>query len=727
MKKFFLALAVGAASALVFVSCNSANESMASVDTKQEITVLPRLENAAALPATDYVAVSMTVEGQATIKDSVLYSKGEIKLPKIAKGKKFTLSIAGFKAIRTETEWTWAADTTGNTSNLTDSSILVVNLVPKTAPAAPSLTAGTTIPSRITTTQYKVALATPAAGESYYYTTDGTVPAPTNSAAKLLDATVSAAIIVNRPADTTNPVKLQVASFKTIPGLGYWGSSVKQIDLKFGGEASAVKHDSTLASITVNGTNVIFTKTQTVIQADSLDTTATGAIVAAVATDAAAIVTIKPSATVTFGALDTALVQIEVDNAGSLLNYTLRIPRKHKHTAVVIPVEDTTLSGLTVTPAGGTPVALTPAFSKGQLTYTATVDAAVTSATVVGTPTTAGLEVTYLTGRTSGTVTLATDSVVKVTVTNSRANSLTYTVAIKHKAVGPVPTAHDTTLKSLTINGKLHSAPVPTTLLDTVESDVASATVVAVPNDLTDTVYYSTTGLSYAKTAPALTFTSGKSSTYFVRVKNSNGNKLDYAISVFCKAGAVVVPSTDTLLSALTTDRGALSPTFDALTQAYSDTIDDTVTAVTLKGTPNATGATVAYNGNISGKISVSTYTAGQTRNVAVKVTNGTESLTYMVALIKRKAGGGGTGGGSTLDLTGTETFLLEQGKSYTVNNTCSSGNVAFTKVWDATDLGAINVTVDGTAVTGSYYASSAAGATFTLVSTLGNTTLKCQ
>jgi len=725
MKKFVLSLAVGVASALVFVSCNSANESMASVDTKREITILPRIENAEALPTSQYVKVSMSVDGQATFTDSALFSKNELKLPNVARGKAFTLSVAGYNAGHAATEWVWATSTSGNTGNLTDSTVLVANLTQTTAPVTPVLKSSTSIPARITTSSQAVALASPAANETYWYTLDGSIPTPTNPSGKALDASVSATITVSRPADTTNPVTLKVAAYKTIPGLGYWASSVKQIDLKFGGAASAVKHDSTLASITINGANVVFTKTQTVIQADSLDTTVTSAVVAAVPTDAAAIVTIKPSATVTFGTVDTAVVQINVDNSGSLLSYTLRIPRKHKHSAVVT-VEDTTLSALTVTPAGGTAVALTPTFSKGQLTYTATVDAAVTTVTVAGTPTTAGLDVTYLNGKASGTVTLATDSVVKVTVTNSHANSLTYTVTIKHKTVGPVATAHDTTLKSLSINGKVIATPIPNPVLDTVESSVTSAAFVAVANDATDTLYYSANGSSYFKTVQPKTLVDGVN-TYFIRVVNVNGNKLDYNISVYRKAGTVVVP-TDTLLSDLTTDQGTLLPVFSSLIQSYTDTIDDTVTAVTLKGTPNATGATVTYNGSLSGVISMASYTAGQTRTVAIKVTNGTASLTYTVTITKKKTGGGGGGTGTTLDLSGTSTFALVQGTTYTVTNSCSNnGAIAFTKVWDATDQGAINVTVDGTAVTGSYYASSSAGSTFTLVSTLGGTTLKCQ
>lgn len=724
MKQLFLALAVSAASALVFVSCNSANESMASVETKREITILPRF--AEAPPTSQYVKVSMTVDGQATFQDSVLFSKNEIKLPNVARGKAFTLSVAGYNAGHSATEWVWATSTSGNTGNLTDSTILIANLAMAATPVTPVLKSSTSIPARITTSSQAVALATPAANETYWYTLDGSIPTPTNGAAKALDATVSATITVSRPADTTNPVVLKVAAYKTIPGLGYWASTVKQFDLKFGGAASAVKHDSTLASITINGSNVVFTKTQTVIQADSLDTTVISAVVAAVPTDAAAIVSIKPSATVTFGTVDTAVVQIEVNNSGSLLLYTLRIPRKHKRTAVV-SVEDTTLSSITVTPAGGTPVALTPSFDKGVLSYTATVETNVTAATVVGTPTKAGVEVTYLNGKASGAVTLATDSVVKITVTNSYAHSLSYTVTIKHKPAGVVTVPHDTTLKSLTINAKEYKAPVPNPVLDTVETDVASAVFAAVANDLTDTVYYSVNGTTFSKTATSLALTSGKANLYYIRVVNTNGNKLDYSISVFRK-GTVVAPSTDTLLSELTTTPGTLSPAFSSLIQAYTDTIDDTVSAVTLKGTPRATsGASVSYNANASGTIDVSLKKAGETRNVNVTVTNGTETLIYTVAIVKRKTGGGGTGTGSTLDLSGTETFPLEQGKSYTVNNTCSNGSIAFTKVWDATDLGAINVTVDGTAVTGSYYASTSAGATFTLISTLGGTTLKCQ
>ncbi|MEN9354960.1 MAG: hypothetical protein RL318_2285 [Fibrobacterota bacterium] len=728
MKKFLHTLAIGAASALVFASCNSTTSAptQSQENAQASVTILPRLNSTQAFAPVGVVAVSMIIDGKDTLRDSALFNNGKLTFPKVPKGKSFTLAIAGYNYPRVEGQWVWAADTVGNTGSLKDSSIVVVDLTPKAAPAAPSQTNAASQPALITGNSFNVKLATPAAGQTIWYTTDGSVPTPTNGS--WFNPEVNPFVTVNRPADTTKPVKLVAVAYQNIPGLGNWAGSSTTISLKFGGSTvSNVAQDTSLKTISINGASIPFTGTTILV--DSLPVGSTSATFSAVPTATSASVSYTPNGTVLL-VNDSARATILVENGTSSQIYTLRFQAKRK--PVIVPTSsDTTLSNLTITTTPAVLSMVPATFSKSVQTYTVTLDPTVTSATVVGTASANAALVSYATvGATTkpstGTIALSTDSTLSVTVANG-GKELVYTINFRHKATTPIGVAHDSTLKSLTINGKAITIK-NTIIADTVENAVTSAEFVAVPSDVTDTLIYSKDNLIWTKTVSTLTLKEGMNY-YYIKVRNTNGNSLAYTIGVFRK-GTAVIPAHDTALTGLTTDRATLTPDFDAATLAYTNTIDDTVTMVTLAATAKDPLATVTYNGAISGKINVSSYTAGQTRNVNVKVLNGESSLTYTVAITKKKSGGGGTdpGTGTALDLSGTSTFVLEQGTSYTVTNSCSNnGAIAFTKVWDAADQGAINVTVDGTAVTGSYYASSSAGATFTLISTLGGTTLKCQ
>ena len=112
--------------------------------------------------------------------------------------------------------------------------------------------------------------------------------------------------------------------------------------------------------------------------------------------------------------------------------------------------------------------------------------------------------------------------------------------------------------------------------------------------------------------------------------------------------------STDATLSGLSLSTGTLSPAFAAGTTSYTVSVANTVTALTLTPTVNASGATVKVAGTAvtSGSASASQALAVGTNAISIVVTaaDGSTTETYSVTATRAAAASG------TCTLTATET-----------------------------------------------------------------------
>lgn len=786
LKKLFLSLAVGAASALVFVSCNSAsNDVTASASSGQSITVLPRLTNAQALPEVDSVYVSLWVEGATSaITQKAAFSEGEVTIPKIAKDKNFRLIVGGRASTDGATSWSWIADTTCESGG--NGTVKIVDMVAQTSISLPSLTSAPPT-TAIEGTSTTISFTKPADDVTIYYTTDKSVPSATNPASKAITSSSSTSITVTTPTvGKTSQITVTAVAVMDLPGLGTWTSAAIPVALNFDGITSTPSaNDSTLASLTVTnstGASVgtlspAFSKSKLEYTNNTIPASVSSVTVTATATATAANVTYNggPSGVIDM-TKDTATVVIVVTNGEASLSYTLNLKR-------AAPAFDTSLSKLTVS-AG----ALSPAFSSAQKNYSnTTIPAKAASVTLTATPTDPAASVTY-NGATSGvidmtkdtatvailitngtktntyTVTLkraapttdttltsltvsagtltpaftklnktyhdstipantasvtvlakATDSTATVTYNDSASGvidmskgvatvlikvtngtkSLTYTLNLKR-----MQPARDTTIKSLTVNGKaIALVTAKQTYVDTVADSISSYIVTALPKIDTAKVLIG----ADTTTKDTLTLVPGLNT---VNIKVVNGTKsLTYTLNVFRPS------PTDTTMKNLTVTPAGLSAlTFAPATKTYEITYYDTITNVTLEAEAKSSKATVTYDGKTSGVIDLSSVAIGSTRTVPVVVSNGGAiNNTYMVNFnIKSIASA------NNITLVNGTSQAIAANTSYTVSTTCSS-----TMQIQATSDKAV-VTVAGTAHTINYYygLSPIPGSPFTVIST---------
>jgi hypothetical protein len=225
---------------------------------------------------------------------------------------------------------------------------------------------------------------------------------------------------------------------------------------------------------------------------------------------------------------------------------------------------------VTSTPQG----TLSPTFNPAVTSYTYTVDALATSATVSATPPTG---VTILVG--TGIFAIADGSVLTVLTQSEDGNTTVYTITVS----APYTIGADATLSDLTIGGVQVSGFAPTTMSYnyTVPNGVTSlVALVATPTDSKATVVV--TGNSG--------FTVAGPNTVTITVTAEDGTTTAiYTINV------TVTPPVNAELATLSvtsTPAGTLAPTFVATTSVYTYTVDAAATSATVVAAP-ATGATI--------------------------------------------------------------------------------------------------------------------------------------
>lgn len=616
LKKLFLSLAVGAASALVFVSCNStANDVTASSGSAGTVKVLPRLTNAQALDPVDSVYVSLWVDGAAApVTEKAAYSAGEVTIPAIAKDKNFRLVVAGRTASPDATKWSWLADTTCEAGN---ASVKIVDMQALTSIPLPSLTS---VPpaTAIEGTSTTISFTKPADNVTIYYTTDGSAPSATNSKSKSIAASSSTSVTVTTPTvGKASMITVKAVATMEIPGIGTWSTTVIPVALNFDGITSTPSaNDSTLSSLTITtstGATVgalspAFSKSKLEYTNSTIPASVSKVTVTATATATAANVTYNggPSGEIDMTG-DSATVLIKVTNGEASLTYTLNLKR-------AAPAFDTSLSALTVN--SGT---LIPAFGKTIKAYTnTTVSSKVTSVTLAATPTDPAATVTY-NGSASGVIDMTNDTATVAIVVTNGTKTNTYTVTLKRAA----PT-FDTSLSALTVSpGALAPAFLKTTKSykdTTIPAGTASVTVKATPTDPSATVTYN------GETSGVITMTTD---TATVAILVTNGTKTN-SYSLFLKR---MQPARDTTLKSLVLSAGTMKPAFDVKVQTYADTVADSIASLIVTALPKDSSAKVVFGSDTTTKDTVTLVPGLNVVNF--KVVNGAKSLNYTVNVFR--------------------------------------------------------------------------------------------
>jgi hypothetical protein len=390
---------------------------------------------------------------------------------------------------------------------------------------------------------------------------------------------------------------------------------------------AAGSHDSTLASLSVAGHSLspAFSTSVQTYTTDSLASGSASALVTATATASAASLTCnggKCTDSVPLTGTSTAIA-VKVTNGSSSLTYTVYVLRKQVATATS---HDTTLSALGV--AGRT---LTPTFSAGVLTYTTdSLASGSASALVTATATASASTVTCNGGKCTDSVALTgASTAVAVKVTNGT-STLTYTVYVLRKQVATA-TSHDTTLSALGVAGHTltptFSAGVLTYTTDSLTSGTASALVNA-----TATASAASVTCNGGKCTDSIALT-GASTAVAVKVTNGTST-LTYTVDILRKQVATAA-SHDTTLSALGVAGHTLTPTFSASVLTYTtDSLTSGTASALVNATATASAASVTCNG---GKCTDSIALTGASTAVAVKVTNGTSTLTYTVDILRKQ------------------------------------------------------------------------------------------
>ena len=318
--------------------------------------------------------------------------------------------------------------------------------------------------------------------------------------------------------------------------------------------------------------------------------------------------------------------------AGNTLQYniiTTRLP------AVSTPSTDASLSGLIM--SQGT---LTPTFSTSTFTYTDTITHATTSLTITPTATdsNATIKVNGIT-QASGSPTSAIrlnvgDNLISVLVTAQ--DGVTTDIYSITATRGP---SSDATLSSLSItNGTL----VPTfssgtqSYTDTVLNSIAFIAVAPTTTDIGATVTVNGIAVNSGFQSGAIGLNTGTTNVTIIVTAQDGSTTKTYLVTV---TRAAPLPFTNSLLGNLTISSGTLVPTFSKYISAYTDTVNNSVSSITVTPTADDPTATIKVNGlavtSGSTSSSINLYTGTNTIRIIGTAQDGITSSTYTVSVTR--------------------------------------------------------------------------------------------
>jgi len=351
---------------------------------------------------------------------------------------------------------------------------------------------------------------------------------------------------------------------------------------------------------------------------------------------------------------------------------------------------DATLSNLSISGGG-----LNPTFTSSITSYTDTVDYGTTSVTITATCNESHATITVngttvTSGSASGAISLNVGAnIINVVVTAQDGITIkTYTITVTRRT-GSVATLAALSISSGTLIPTFNANTISYT--DTVLNAVTSVTVTPVRSDPHATITVNGTPVSSGSPSGTISLSVG-SNTITIIVTGQDG--------VTTKTYTITVTrlSNDATLSALTISNGTLSPSFSSGTTAYTNSVGNLVSSVTITPTSNESHATITVNGApvISGYASsaVSLSVGSNTITVIVTAQDGT-TKTYTITVTRAISSDATLSALTISDGTLSPTF-----NSNTILYTDSVGNLTTAvTVRPTTNESHATVTVNGTPV----------------------------
>ncbi|HEY4327110.1 MAG TPA: cadherin-like beta sandwich domain-containing protein [Mucilaginibacter sp.] len=297
-----------------------------------------------------------------------------------------------------------------------------------------------------------------------------------------------------------------------------------------------------------------------------------------------------------------------------------------------VPATNAGLAGLVLSSGG-----VSPAFSTGNINYTASVVNAVTSVTVkptvsdpAATVTVNGTTVTS--GTTTGSIALNTGgNVIKIVVTaQDGITTKMYLIAVT-RAVSSNASLSNIVVSSGSLSPAFSTGT--TNYIVNVSNATTSLTISPILSDATATMALNGTALASGTTAVSFTLKIGNTSITTVITAQDKITKRTYVVIV------VRAPSSNAGLSNLVLSSGNLSPTFATGTTNYKTTVANAITSIRVTPTLNDPNATVMINGISLGTSTTSTpITLKVGKNIITTVVTAqdkTTKVTYTTTVIR--------------------------------------------------------------------------------------------
>ena len=320
---------------------------------------------------------------------------------------------------------------------------------------------------------------------------------------------------------------------------------------------------------------------------------------------------------------------------------------------VIVTAQDSTTKTYTITLTRAAPLSdnadlgsltissgtLSPQFSSSVITYTASVDNSVTQVTV--TPTASDSSATIAVNDNivpSGTshivtgLTVGEPNTVTVIVTAQDSTTKTYIITLTRAALSDNADLAGLTISSGTLSPQFSSSVI--TYTASVDNSVTQVTVTPTASDSSATIAVNDNIVPSGTGHIVTGLTAGEPTTVTVIVTAQDSTTKTYIITL---TRAALSDNAD--LAGLTISSGTLSPQFSSSVTAYTASVDNSVTQVTVTPTASDSSATIAVNGNIvtSGTGHILTgLTAGEPTTVTVIVTaQDSTTKTYIITLTR--------------------------------------------------------------------------------------------
>jgi nicotinate-nucleotide pyrophosphorylase len=290
---------------------------------------------------------------------------------------------------------------------------------------------------------------------------------------------------------------------------------------------------------------------------------------------------------------------------------------------------DATLSALTISSGS-----LSPTFSRGTTSYTATVANSVSTVTI--NPTVNQVNATTVqyigaTGTTDFTGAIAVGSNVIRTLVTAHDESTTSTYTVTVTRISNDATLSAITLSSGTLSPTFASGTESYTA--SVGHSVTSITLTPTRTQGNATITVNGTAVTSGSASGSIALNVGSNSITVVVTAQDGSTTQSYSVTV-TRAG-----SADATLSSLALSTGTLSPTFSSGTESYTASVVNSVTSVTVTPTRTQANATITVNGTAvtsgSASGSIALNVGPNTISVVVTAQDGSTTKNYTVTLTR--------------------------------------------------------------------------------------------